>query len=190
MPRSAEHPKTRSKIEICPRPHHYFGSVSRGPCPDVMKSPDQTLKRSIIQSPVARRSRAPRHCGVCSSAEEAAAMLMWISVVEVLAHIQLLRVISCWYVSCDDQQRALRDFEATTFCEQEPAVAVALHTHDHFHFSCCSRGLLLLCFLTRMRGRAAIPDSHLPAGLVALMRRVVNYHSSWVVSGPVLITHN
>ncbi|KZV21338.1 hypothetical protein F511_13111 [Dorcoceras hygrometricum] len=31
-----------------------------------------------------------------------------------------------------------------------------------------------------MRGRAEIPHSHLPAGLLALMRRVVNYHSSWV----------
>ncbi|KZV34491.1 hypothetical protein F511_17091 [Dorcoceras hygrometricum] len=29
------------------------------------------------------------------------------------------------------------------------------------------------------RGRAAIPHSHLPAGIVATMRRVVNYHSSW-----------
>ncbi|KZV37016.1 TMV resistance protein N-like [Dorcoceras hygrometricum] len=28
--------------------------------------------------------------------------------------------------------------------------------------------------------RAAIPHSHLPAGIVATMRRVVNYHSSWV----------
>ncbi|KZV36770.1 hypothetical protein F511_26622 [Dorcoceras hygrometricum] len=27
--------------------------------------------------------------------------------------------------------------------------------------------------------RAAIPHSHLPAGIVATMRRVVNYHSSW-----------
>ncbi|KZV53973.1 hypothetical protein F511_42238 [Dorcoceras hygrometricum] len=49
-------------------------------------------------------------------------MLMWISVVGVLARIQLLRVISCWYVSWDDQQRALRDFEETMFCEQEPVV--------------------------------------------------------------------
>ncbi|KZV23046.1 hypothetical protein F511_25060 [Dorcoceras hygrometricum] len=53
-------------------------------------------------------------------------MLTWISVVGVLARIQLLRVISCWYVSCDDQQRALRDFEAMTFCEQEPAVGFLL----------------------------------------------------------------
>ncbi|KZV18466.1 hypothetical protein F511_23309 [Dorcoceras hygrometricum] len=29
------------------------------------------------------------------------------------------------------------------------------------------------------QGRAAIPYSHLPAGIVATMRRVVNYHSSW-----------
>ncbi|KZV23693.1 hypothetical protein F511_31296 [Dorcoceras hygrometricum] len=49
-------------------------------------------------------------------------MLTWISVVGVLARIQLLRVISCWYVSCDDQQRALRDSKATKFCVQEPAV--------------------------------------------------------------------
>ncbi|KZV17659.1 hypothetical protein F511_25394 [Dorcoceras hygrometricum] len=49
-------------------------------------------------------------------------MLTWISVVGVLARIQLLRVISCWYVSYDDQQRALRDSEATTFCEHDPAV--------------------------------------------------------------------
>ncbi|KZV28707.1 hypothetical protein F511_12575 [Dorcoceras hygrometricum] len=57
-----------------------------------------------------------------SEQDEAAAIMTWILVVGVLAHIQLLRVISCWYVSCDDQQRALRDSEATTFCEQEPAV--------------------------------------------------------------------
>ncbi|KZV43908.1 hypothetical protein F511_11716 [Dorcoceras hygrometricum] len=30
-----------------------------------------------------------------------------------------------------------------------------------------------------LNGRAAIPHSHLPAGIVATMRRVVNYHSSW-----------
>ncbi|KZV58580.1 hypothetical protein F511_26004 [Dorcoceras hygrometricum] len=30
-----------------------------------------------------------------------------------------------------------------------------------------------------VRGRAAIPHSHLPARIVATMRRVVNYHSSW-----------
>ncbi|KZV31160.1 hypothetical protein F511_20958 [Dorcoceras hygrometricum] len=49
-------------------------------------------------------------------------MLTWISDVGVLARIQLLRVISCWHVSCGDQQRALRNFEATAFCVQEPAV--------------------------------------------------------------------
>ncbi|KZV52530.1 hypothetical protein F511_31596 [Dorcoceras hygrometricum] len=42
-------------------------------------------------------------------------MLTWIPDVGVLARIQLLRVISCWYLSCGDQQRALRNFEATTF---------------------------------------------------------------------------
>ncbi|KZV17137.1 hypothetical protein F511_25740 [Dorcoceras hygrometricum] len=56
------------------------------------------------------------------SSLEAAAMLTWILVVGVLACIQLLRVISCWYFSCDDQQRDLRNSEATTFCEQEPVV--------------------------------------------------------------------
>ncbi|KZV21239.1 hypothetical protein F511_23194 [Dorcoceras hygrometricum] len=30
-----------------------------------------------------------------------------------------------------------------------------------------------------LRGRAVIPHSHLPAGIVDTMRRVVNYHSSW-----------
>ncbi|KZV38155.1 hypothetical protein F511_24147 [Dorcoceras hygrometricum] len=30
-----------------------------------------------------------------------------------------------------------------------------------------------------VRGRSAIPHSHLPAGIVATMSRVVNYHSSW-----------
>ncbi|KZV31196.1 cyclic nucleotide-gated ion channel 1-like [Dorcoceras hygrometricum] len=39
-----------------------------------------------------------------------------------VARDQLLREISCWNFSCDDQQRALRDSEATTFCEQEPTV--------------------------------------------------------------------
>ncbi|KZV22095.1 hypothetical protein F511_09108 [Dorcoceras hygrometricum] len=33
-----------------------------------------------------------------------------------------------------------------------------------------------------LRGRAVIPHSHLPAGIVATMRRVVNYHSSWLLS--------
>ncbi|KZV52533.1 cytidine deaminase 1-like [Dorcoceras hygrometricum] len=56
---------------------------------------------------------------------EAAAMLTWIPDVGVLALIQLLRVISCWYVSCVDQQRELRNFEATKFCVQEPAVGFA-----------------------------------------------------------------
>ncbi|KZV38432.1 putative (S)-N-methylcoclaurine 3'-hydroxylase isozyme 2-like [Dorcoceras hygrometricum] len=42
-----------------------------------------------------------------------------------VARDQLLRVISCWYASCDDQQRALRASEATTFCEQESAVGFA-----------------------------------------------------------------
>ncbi|KZV26414.1 hypothetical protein F511_29212 [Dorcoceras hygrometricum] len=112
-------------------------------------------------------------------------MLMWISVVGVLARIQLLRVIYCWMFVGSSSNA---DVDFSRWCTSTyPAIAsdlllvsVALHTHDHFHFSCCSRALLLLCFLTRMRGRAAIPHSHLPAGLLALIRRVVNYHSSWV----------
>ncbi|KZV43184.1 hypothetical protein F511_39593 [Dorcoceras hygrometricum] len=73
------------------------------------------------------------------------------------------------------------DFVVAAVCGNYSSEAVvALHTHDHFPFRCCSRALLLLCFLTRMQGRATIPHSHLPAGLLALMRRVVNYHSSWV----------
>ncbi|KZV16688.1 hypothetical protein F511_20609 [Dorcoceras hygrometricum] len=38
---------------------------------------------------------------------EAAAMLTWTSDVGVLARIQLFRVISCWYVSCDDHGVAI-----------------------------------------------------------------------------------
>ncbi|KZV35599.1 cyclic nucleotide-gated ion channel 1-like [Dorcoceras hygrometricum] len=39
-----------------------------------------------------------------------------------IARDQQLPEISCWHFSCDDQQRALRDSEATKFCEQEPDV--------------------------------------------------------------------
>ncbi|KZV53955.1 hypothetical protein F511_43214 [Dorcoceras hygrometricum] len=38
------------------------------------------------------------------------------------------------------------------------------------------------CVLLRIvyvNGRAELPHSHLPAGIVATMRRVVKYHSSW-----------
>ncbi|KZV24743.1 hypothetical protein F511_34189 [Dorcoceras hygrometricum] len=45
-----------------------------------------------------------------------------ISTYPAVARVQLLRVISCWYFSGDDQQRELRDSETMTFCEQEPAV--------------------------------------------------------------------
>ncbi|KZV36000.1 hypothetical protein F511_14517 [Dorcoceras hygrometricum] len=37
--RSGNRPRTRSKIGICPRLTYQFGSVSRGQCLDVMKSP-------------------------------------------------------------------------------------------------------------------------------------------------------
>ncbi|KZV52144.1 hypothetical protein F511_07099 [Dorcoceras hygrometricum] len=55
--------------EYRPRPHYHFENIFRGLCLDVMKSLAQKTRRSIIQSPVARRSRAPRRGGVCSSAE-------------------------------------------------------------------------------------------------------------------------
>ncbi|KZV51834.1 myosin-9-like [Dorcoceras hygrometricum] len=35
----------RSEIGFCPRPYYHFGSVSRGPCLDVMKSPAQRGSR-------------------------------------------------------------------------------------------------------------------------------------------------
>ncbi|KZV23553.1 hypothetical protein F511_36446 [Dorcoceras hygrometricum] len=43
------------------------------------------------------------------------------------------------------------------------------------------RCFVYCCWMTSswMRGRAAIPHSYLPAGILATMRRVVNYHSSW-----------
>ncbi|KZV52881.1 hypothetical protein F511_15030 [Dorcoceras hygrometricum] len=43
------------------------------------------------------------------------------------------------------------------------------------------RCFVYCCWMTSswLRGRAVIPHSHLPAGIVATMRRVVNYHSSW-----------
>ncbi|KZV23966.1 hypothetical protein F511_21293 [Dorcoceras hygrometricum] len=42
-----------------------------------------------------------------------------------------------------------------------------------------STKLLFVFVRFEVAGRAAIPHSHLPAGIVATMRRVVNYHSSW-----------
>ncbi|KZV33861.1 pentatricopeptide repeat-containing protein mitochondrial-like [Dorcoceras hygrometricum] len=41
IPRSANHQRMHSKIGNPPRPHYHLGSVSRGPCPDAMKSPAQ-----------------------------------------------------------------------------------------------------------------------------------------------------
>ncbi|KZV36128.1 jacalin-related lectin 3-like [Dorcoceras hygrometricum] len=41
----------------------------------------------------------------------------------------------------------------------------------------CAALHMFICLHSR---RAAIPHSHLPAGIIATMRRVVNYHSSWV----------
>ncbi|KZV49298.1 hypothetical protein F511_23444 [Dorcoceras hygrometricum] len=39
--------------------------------------------------------------------------------------------------------------------------------------------MLVFQHVAYTHGRATIPHSHLPAGIVATMRRVVNYHSSW-----------
>ncbi|KZV51825.1 hypothetical protein F511_11202 [Dorcoceras hygrometricum] len=47
LSRSGSCPKTRSEIGFCPRPYYHFGSVSRGPCLDVMKSPAR-LSTKII----------------------------------------------------------------------------------------------------------------------------------------------
>ncbi|KZV30380.1 F-box/FBD/LRR-repeat protein-like [Dorcoceras hygrometricum] len=87
-----------------------------------------------------------------------------------------------WYFSCDGQQRALRDSEATTFCEQEPAVGFTSVFLSGFH----TRFLRTPCVVivaqniedARASGNTALSS---PCwDLLALVRRVVNYHSSWV----------
>ncbi|KZV19722.1 proline-rich family protein [Dorcoceras hygrometricum] len=78
---------------------------------------------------------------------------------------------SRWCFSCDGQQRALRDSEATTFCEQEPAVGFA----SVFLSGCW--------FVDQQLDARASGNTALSSpcwDLLALMRRVVNYHSSWV----------
>ncbi|KZV30976.1 myosin-17-like [Dorcoceras hygrometricum] len=100
-----------------------------------------------------------------------------------------------WCFSCVGQSRALRDSEATTFCEQEPAVAlgdsavgvlahIQLLRSDHLLVAYqISRDPVCGNCCTEYRGcederqyRTLISL----LGLLALMRRVVNYHSSWV----------
>ncbi|KZV16900.1 hypothetical protein F511_35310 [Dorcoceras hygrometricum] len=91
---------------------------------------------------------------------------------------------SRWCFSCDGQQRALRDSEATTFCEQEPAVGCV----SVFRSGLCIRfvGTPFVVIVaqniedTRASGNTALSS---PCwDLLATMRRVVNYHSSWVGS--------
>ncbi|KZV48381.1 hypothetical protein F511_30144 [Dorcoceras hygrometricum] len=70
-----------------------------------------------------------------------------------------------WYFSCDGQQIALRDSEAMTFCEQEPAAGFYQISRDPVVDARASGNTALSC----------------PCwDLLALMRRVVNYQSSWV----------
>ncbi|KZV18396.1 hypothetical protein F511_28403 [Dorcoceras hygrometricum] len=113
-------------------------------------------------------------------------MLTWISVVGVLARNQLLRVIRSWYFSCDDQQRALRDSEETMFCEQEPAVGFFSMFCSGLRFDYLTRSYLeRLCsyqisedFVVDSRATGNTALSSPCWDLLALMRRVVNYHSS------------
>ncbi|KZV23646.1 protein ASPARTIC PROTEASE IN GUARD cell 1-like [Dorcoceras hygrometricum] len=86
-----------------------------------------------------------------------------------------------WYFSCNGQQRALRDYEATKFYEQEPVVGFAsvflsglLFIAVVFQFSAIDRSV----GNARASGKTAL-SSHC-GDLLALRHRVVNYHSSWV----------
>ncbi|KZV16939.1 hypothetical protein F511_18860 [Dorcoceras hygrometricum] len=77
---------------------------------------------------------------------------------------QCRRGFQSWCISeypavASDQQRALRDSEATTFCEQEPAVG------------------FVSVFLSGASGNTALSSPRWY--LSTTMRRVVNYHSSW-----------
>ncbi|KZV31466.1 hypothetical protein F511_25285 [Dorcoceras hygrometricum] len=88
-----------------------------------------------------------------------------------------------WYFSCDGKQRALRDSEATTFCEQEPAVGFASvflsGYRNYVVLISWNDNVLGVTFSdTRASGNTALSS---PCwDFLALMRRVVNYHSSWV----------
>ncbi|KZV49212.1 hypothetical protein F511_41635 [Dorcoceras hygrometricum] len=83
-----------------------------------------------------------------------------------------------WYFSCDGQQRALRDSEAMTFCEHEPAVGFASVFLSGQNREATPTFLCCVVQDARASGNTALSS---PCwDLLATMRRVVNYHSSWV----------
>ncbi|KZV17119.1 hypothetical protein F511_19592 [Dorcoceras hygrometricum] len=111
-----------------------------------------------------------------------------------------------WYFSCDGQQRAVRDSEAMTFCEQEPAVGFTsvflsgFHTrflgtpcvvivaqnvellHTRIFHSAVAAMPCCCCSVSYQDARAS-GNTALSSPCwdrLAAMRRVVNYHSSWV----------
>ncbi|KZV58397.1 pentatricopeptide repeat-containing protein [Dorcoceras hygrometricum] len=89
---------------------------------------------------------------------------------------------SRWCFSCDGQQRVLRDFEAMTFCGQEPAVGFARVFLSGFQTRFLGTPFVVIVAQNiedaRASGNTAL-SSHC-WDLLSLMRRVVNYHSSWV----------
>ncbi|KZV22385.1 hypothetical protein F511_18532 [Dorcoceras hygrometricum] len=88
-----------------------------------------------------------------------------------------------WYFGCDGQQRALRDSEATTFCEQEPAVGFAsvfLRGYRNYVVLISWNDNVLGVTFSDARATGNTALSSPCWDLLALMRRVVNYHSSWV----------
>ncbi|KZV47423.1 hypothetical protein F511_21011 [Dorcoceras hygrometricum] len=89
---------------------------------------------------------------------------------------------SRWCFSCDGQQRALRDSEATTFCEQEPAVGFSSVFLSGFQTRFLGTPFVVIVAQNIEDARAS-GDTALSSpcwDLLALMCRVVNYHSSWV----------
>ncbi|KZV51412.1 hypothetical protein F511_20576 [Dorcoceras hygrometricum] len=92
-----------------------------------------------------------------------------------------------WYFSCDGQQRALRDSEVTTFCEQEPAAGSYQISRDPVCSNCCTKyravaAMPCCCCSVSYQDVRASGNTALSSpcwDLLATMRRVVNYHSSW-----------
>ncbi|KZV38705.1 hypothetical protein F511_32941 [Dorcoceras hygrometricum] len=60
-----------------------------------------------------------------------------------------------------------------------PVVVFLVLLPEYSGFPCGNQRVLTIAQKYKDGGRAAIPHSHLPAGIVATMSRVVNYHSSW-----------
>ncbi|KZV36907.1 hypothetical protein F511_08719 [Dorcoceras hygrometricum] len=112
-------------------------------------------------------------------------MLTWIPDVGVLARIQLLRVISCWYKALEELEKDHRIAKTSPLCsllaQVFPAVQVTdLCFSDFVVAAVCGNYSSEAGEDARTSGNTALSAPHLPAGLLALMRRVVNYHSSWV----------